>query len=324
MTLSNNSLPNLLPPEEIPTVERLDPTIVTNFIYRSVSEETRRAYKRITQEFFRFFHNRHHAEITMADVQQWRYHLIKAKQSAATVTFKLSVIRSLFDYLKVGDYVSTNPALTKLVPPPALPEDLRGRVLDAKEVCYVLAGPNRETAEGVRDYTLLLLMLRTSLRVSEACSLKVSSIKWSHGRWVLKFKVKGRRKRTIPLPKDVKQAIDEYLKLDAARRTIQHCDGPEAFIFQPLLNYRTLKFNKSLSTTMVWHIVRKWGEWSGVGRLSPHALRRTTITKALDQGLSYRQVQMMSGHKDPKTVMRYDHHRENMEQNAVNFLIYES
>jgi hypothetical protein len=28
----------------------------------------------------------------------------------------------------------------------------------------------------------------------------------------------------------------------------------------------------------------------------------------------------MSKHKDPKTVMRYDHGRENMEQNSVNFL----
>jgi hypothetical protein len=28
----------------------------------------------------------------------------------------------------------------------------------------------------------------------------------------------------------------------------------------------------------------------------------------------------MSKHRDPKTVMRYDHDRENMEQNAVNFL----
>jgi len=51
-------------------------------------------------------------------------------------------------------------------------------------------------------------------------------------------------------------------------------------------------------------------------------LRRTAITRALDQGLSYRQVQMMSGHRDPKTVMRYDHGRENMDQNAVNFLDY--
>jgi nanoRNase/pAp phosphatase (c-di-AMP/oligoRNAs hydrolase) len=31
---------------------------------------------------------------------------------------------------------------------------------------------------------------------------------------------------------------------------------------------------------------------------------------------------MMSEHKDPKTVMRYDHHRENLDQNAVNFLDY--
>jgi site-specific recombinase XerD len=52
-------------------------------------------------------------------------------------------------------------------------------------------------------------------------------------------------------------------------------------------------------------------------------LRRTAITKALDQGLSYRQVQMMSGHRDPKTVMRYDHGRENLDLNAVNFLQYE-
>jgi integrase/recombinase XerD len=56
--------------------------------------------------------------------------------------------------------------------------------------------------------------------------------------------------------------------------------------------------------------------------LSPHDLRRTAITRALESGLTYRQVQMMSGHKDPKTVMRYDHGRENMEQNAVNFLDY--
>ena len=37
----------------------------------------------------------------------------------------------------------------------------------------------------------------------------------------------------------------------------------------------------------------------------------------------YISVQMLSKHSDPKTVMRYDHGRENMEQNAVNFLGYE-
>jgi integrase len=57
--------------------------------------------------------------------------------------------------------------------------------------------------------------------------------------------------------------------------------------------------------------------------LSPHDLRRTAITRALVSGLTYRQVQMMSKHRDPKTVMRYDHGRENLEQNAVNFLVYD-
>jgi hypothetical protein len=32
---------------------------------------------------------------------------------------------------------------------------------------------------------------------------------------------------------------------------------------------------------------------------------------------------MMSKHRDPKAVMRYDHGRGNLEQNAVNFLSYE-
>jgi integrase/recombinase XerD len=70
-------------------------------------------------------------------------------------------------------------------------------------------------------------------------------------------------------------------------------------------------------------MLHMWGWFTGVGKLSPHDLRRTAITRALDRGLSYRQVQMMSGHKDPKTVMRYDHGRENLELNAANFLRYE-
>jgi integrase len=276
------------------------------------------------REFFRFAGaSRPLAEITPQDVQRWRDGLIAQKKSAATVAFKLSIVRSLFDYLQVGGYVSRNPALSKLVPVPAVSDDLRGRALTAKEVRYLLSGPDREKATGARDYALLLLMLRTSIRVSEACNLRLSQVKWSHGRWVIKFKVKGGRERTQPIPNEVKKAIDEYLKLDRTRRSLQHSDGEEQFIFQPHTNYRTLEFNKPLSATMAWQLVRKWGRFTGVGKLSPHDLRRTAITKALEQGLSYRQVQMMSGHRDPKTVMRYDHGRENLEQNAANFLQYD-
>lgn len=36
-----------------------------------------------------------------------------------------------------------------------------------------------------------------------------------------------------------------------------------------------------------------------------------------------RQAQMMSKHRDPKTLMRYDHERENLDQNEVNFISYD-
>jgi len=37
----------------------------------------------------------------------------------------------------------------------------------------------------------------------------------------------------------------------------------------------------------------------------------------------YREVQMVTKHKDPKTVMRYDHARENLDRNPINTFGYE-
>lgn len=301
---------------------RFDPQSAAPFVNKSVSEATRRAYSRVVREFFQSAGMKHPSEVAPADVLLWRDKMRSRKISAATVAFKLSVIRSFFEYLKAAGAVSLNPASTKLVSPPELPSEPAGRALTAKEVRYLLSGPDRQKPKGARDYALMLVMLRLSLRVSEVCSLRASSIKWSHGRWTLRCKVKGGREEVWPLPKDVKEAIDNYLRLDRQRREIVHSNGEHAPLFQPHTNYRTLDFDKPLSTRMVQKIVKKWADYSRLGDLSPHDLRRTAITRALESGLTYRQVQMMSKHKDPKTVMRYDHGRENMEQNAVNFLGY--
>lgn len=305
------------------TARRFDPRSAAPFVNKSVSEQTRRAYGRAVREFFRFAGMKHPAEVVPNDVALWRDRLRSQKKSAATVAFKLSVVRSFFEYLKAAGAIPLNPASTKLVSPPELPSEPAGRALTAKEVRYLLSGPDQEKAEGARDYALMLVMLRLSLRVSEVCSLRTSSVKWSHGRWTLRCKVKGGREEVWPLPKEVKEAIDHYLRLDRKRREIAHSDGEHAYIFQPHTNYRTLEFDKALSTRMAQKIVKRWADYSRLGDLSPHDLRRTAITLALDSVLTYRQVQMMSKHKDPKTVMRYDHGRENLDQNAVNFLMYD-
>jgi len=302
---------------------RFDPRSAAPFVYKSTSEETRRAYRRTLLEFFRFVGMRHPADVAPSEVLLWRDSLRSQRKSAATVSFKLSVVRSFFEHLRAAGVVTLNPAATRLVPPPEVSSQPAGRALTAKEVRYLLAGPDREKPEGARDYALMLVMLRLSLRVSEVCSLRASSVKWSHGRWTLRCKVKGGREEVWPLPKDVKEAVDEYLRLDRRRREISHSGGEDAYLFQPHVNYRTLEFSKPLSSRMVQKIVARWADYARLGALSPHDLRRTAITRALDSGLTYRQVQMMSKHRDPKTVMRYDHGRENLDQNAVNFLAYD-
>ena len=315
-------IPKILWGGEAPA-RRFDPKSATPFVNKSVSEQTRHAYGRALREFFQSAGMKHPSEVVPNDVLLWRDRLRSQRKSAATVAFKLSVIRSFFEYLKAAGAVPLNPASTKLVSPPELPSESAGRALSAREVRYLLSGPDREKPEGARDYALMLVMLRLSLRVSEVCSLRASSVKWSHGRWTLRCKVKGGREEVWPLPKEVKEAIDHYLWLDGKRREVAHSGGDQAHLFQPHTNYRTLEFDKPLSMRMAQKIVKRWADYSRIGDLSPHDLRRTAITRALESGLTYRQVQMMSKHRDPKTVMRYDHGRENLEQNAVNFLAYD-
>lgn len=149
---------------------------------------------------------------------------------------------SFFEYLRASGIVELNPASTKLVPTPELPEGRAGRALTPKEVRYLLSGPDRETATGARDYALILLMCRTFLRVSEAANLRVSSFHWSQGRWTLKVKVKGGRERTIPIPQDVKRAIDEYLRIDASNRQTMKTGGSDAFLGRENLELNAVNF----------------------------------------------------------------------------------
>lgn len=318
--------PEVLHPQPSPTqspasLQDFDLKLARPFITKSVSEETRSAYRRAIREFFLFAGNVHPSQVTPALVIAYRDHLRTTKRCRPnTVATKLAIVRSFFEYLRAGGLIVVNPASTRLVSPPELPTDPQGRALTPKEVRHLLSGPDRCRPEGARDYAVMLIMLRLSLRLAEVSSLRVSSIKWSHGRWTLRCKVKGGKEEVWPLPKDVKQAIDDYLRLDRSRRQTLRSGGDEAYLFQPSVNYRTLQFDKPLSSRMIQKIVARWAEFTGIGHVTPHDLRRTVVTKLLNDGHSYREVQMVTKHKDPKTIQRYDHARENLDSSPVNTL----
>ena len=156
--------PDLLRREAV-TPRHFDPRPATPFVNKSISEETRRAYRRAVAAFFQFLGGKHPAEVVPADIIRWRDHLRSGRKRPATVSFKLSVVRSFFEYLKAAGTIHLNPASTKLVPPPELPSEPAGRALTAKEVRHLLSGPDRSKPEEARDYALMLVMLQLSLRV---------------------------------------------------------------------------------------------------------------------------------------------------------------
>jgi site-specific recombinase XerD len=181
-----------------------------NFIEKSFSEDTRRAYTRALLDFFSFIRK----SLTMVQVEgviAYRDDLIKKKRrKPRTVNTKISIVRAYFSYLKAAGVIDANPADTKLVSVPPPPDDMAGHALTPEEVVRLINAPDQSKVDGVQNHTLLLTLARTSLRVSKVGNLRVSSIVWSHGRWTACVKVKGGRERTIPFPKDVKQAIDRY------------------------------------------------------------------------------------------------------------------
>jgi integrase/recombinase XerD len=343
LIITSGATPPAAPGQEGGRLSRFELPKARNFIEKSLSEDTRRAYTRALLDFFSFA-SKLPADVTVEDVIAYRDDLVKKRRKARTINMKLSVVRAYFSYLKAAGDIEINPADAKLVGVPPPPEDMAGRALTPEEVVRLINAPDRSKAEGARDHALLLTMARTSLRVNEVRNLRASSIVWSHGRWTARVKVKGGRERTIPLPKDVKQAIDHYLDLDAGRRRHLHSDGDDAFIFQPIVNYRTLEFDKALSARHICKIVNRWADFAGLNqnpdkgapdrlgsrkkpktrlKLSPHDLRRTAVTRALSLGFTYRQVQSMTGHKDIRMVVKYDHERGNLEENAINFLHYD-
>src|SRR5215207_10099022 len=94
-TLWTNTTP--LPGPE-PALTGFDLRLALRFSQMSVSEDTRRAYHRVVREFFSFTGNIHPTRVTPELVVQFRDQQIAKRKRAATVAFKLAVIRSFFEY----------------------------------------------------------------------------------------------------------------------------------------------------------------------------------------------------------------------------------
>ena len=119
---------------------------------------------------------------------------------------------------------------------------------------------------------------------------------------VLRVVRKGARKAKIPLTPATVAALDAYLAAQAQRAGV----GQWRQLSGPLLATAT---GGRLRQGHLWELVSRLARTAGVGaweQLSPHSLRHSAITFALDADGSLRDVQDYADHKDPRTTRRYD------------------
>ena len=87
-----------------------------------------------------------------------------------------------------------------------------GNWLTREQARELLLAPDTSTLKGKRDRAILAVLLGCGLRRSELVSLNVGQVQQRENRWVVvDFRGKGGRKRTVPVPAWVKNAIDAWI-----------------------------------------------------------------------------------------------------------------
>ena len=154
---------------------------------------------------------------------------------------------------------------------------------------------------GGRDHALACLLALNGLRISEALGADIDDLDVNRGHRTLFIHRKGGKTATIPLSPRTARALDLYI---GERQT-----GP---IF---LNHDgTQRLDRHASA----RIVRRLAKRAGIDkRISPHSLRHSFITAALDAGVPLRDVQEAASHADPRTTMRYDRGRGSLDRHAT-------
>ena len=205
----------------------------------------------------------------------------------------VSALRSFFRYLRHRGDIATD--LAACVPSianwqfSALP-----KFLQPDQVQQVLNQCDRRTAQGRRDYAILLLLARLGLRACEIVSLTLDDIHWQAGE--ISIQGKGNRSALLPLPPDVGQAIAAYLEKDrpacSTRRVFIRMKAPR----------RGFANSEAISTIVARTLKRAGIDSPHTGA---HLFRHTLATQMLRQGATLADIALLLRHRSLNTTTLY-------------------
>ncbi len=217
-------------------------------------------------------------------------------KAPATIGRRLSTICGLYNYCSQERLVDRNPAAHVRRPKQNYESSTLG--LDRNELGAFLV---QAGLSGGRDHALACLLALNGLRISEALGADIDDLDVNRGHRTLFIHRKGGKTATIPLSPRTARALDLYIGEREPGPIFMNHDG-------------TRRLDRHASA----RIVRRLAKKAGIDkRISPHSLRHSFITAALDAGVPLRDVQEAASHADPRTTMRYDRGRGSLDRHAT-------
>src|SRR5918992_172204 len=212
----------------------------------------------------------------------------------STVSRRLSVVVSFYRTCVIDGILEHSPA--DHVRRPNVPPESPTLGLSHLQFEAMLSAAR--ASANLNDFALVAMLGLLGLRIFEATRADIDDLGEEHGHRVLRVVGKGTRIVLVPLPPAVGRAIDRAI----GDRT----GGPV------LRNTPGAPMDRRAATTRpprlaVESVVR-------LPRMHPHMLRHTFVTTMLDAGVDLRDVQIAARHADPRTTMRYDRARKNLDR----------
>ena len=204
----------------------------------------------------------------------------------STIARRLSTSSSFYKYCQIEDIVDKNPAAN--IRRPKVNDESRTLGLDRNELGALLV---QAGLGDLRDGALITLL---------ALNADIGDLSTERGHRTLSIVRKGGRHVMVPIAPRTGRALDLYI----GERTM----GP---IFLGVEGGRMDRYRAD-------RMVKRLTERAGIDkRISPHSLRHSFITAALDAGVPLRDVQEAASHADPRTTMRYDRARRSLDRHAT-------
>jgi integrase/recombinase XerD len=240
------------------------------------------------------------AEVTHAHVERFQRHLFlyrKANGAPMAVNgqrIALFTVEMFFRWLVRQKVITSNPAADLELP--RRTDDLR-EPLTLEEMETVLALPDLDTAEGLRDRACLELFYATGIRRMELANLHQSDLDRTRGTLHVRLG-KGKKDRFVPVGERAMAWIGKYER-----------EGRPRLLSDPAVKHLFLnQYGQPLSSDGLSWRVRDYFKQAGIEKRGAcHLFRHTMATAMLDNGADIRFVQEILGHGQITSTQRYTH-----------------